>query len=90
MIWCCLAFKERFEVAGLRGFAVFVSTRDDSVPAFIFQHRSLDQGASLTQTNVPLSLFADAQIHYCPWCGVKLAKHYKDSYQELERSDLKV
>ena len=65
MKWCCLAFKEHFKFAGTRGFAVFVSTKDDP-PVFVLQHRSLDSGASLTHTNVPLSLFADLLIGFCP------------------------
>ena len=90
MRWCCNAFKGSFEMAGSRGFGVFVSIERDAQPAFIIQHRSFEPGASVPHTDWPLSLFADLQIHFCPWCGVDLKKFYRDSYQNLDRSVLRV
>ncbi len=90
MKWCCTAFRERFELAGERGFGVFVSTRDDPRPAFILQHRTLDRGTAIPNTAVPMSVFADCQIHFCPWCGVKLEKYYRGEFKLLDRSELKV
>ena len=90
MDWCCLAFKEHFEFAGSRGLAVFVFTKNGPPPEFILQHRSLDLGASLSYTDVPLSLLAEAHIYFCPWCGTKLEKFYQHTYRQLDRSDLKL
>jgi hypothetical protein len=90
MNWCCLAFKEHFSLAGMRGLGVFVSMKGGPPPAFILQHRSLDPGASLKQTEVPLALVSDSHICFCPWCGANLRKHYKKTVQNLDRSDLKI
>jgi hypothetical protein len=88
--WCCLAFKTSFDRAGMRGFSVFVSIKDGLPPAFILQHRSLDPGASLDQTDVPLALVSDSHIYFCPWCGANLPKRYNKTFQDLVRSDLKI
>jgi hypothetical protein len=37
-----------------------------------------------------LSSVSDIHIQICPWCGVRLKELYRDTYQQLDRSDLKV
>jgi hypothetical protein len=47
MKWCCMGFEGNFQMAGSRGFGVFVSTYHNSEPAFVLQHRSVDPGIQL-------------------------------------------
>ncbi len=90
MNWCCLAFKGNFQAAGERGFAVFAFTENGIGPNFALQHRSLEPGESLRTTETPVSLVSDAIIKFCPWCGADLRKQYRDSWEALDRSDLRV
>ena len=90
MNWCCVAFKERFHHSGKRGVAVFVSMKGGPPPAFILQHRSLDPEASLQQTDVALALISESHLYFCPWCGANLPRHYKKTFQDLDRSELKI
>ncbi len=90
MKWCCMGFEGNFQMAGSRGFGVFVSAPDGSEPAFILQHRSLDPGASVPSTEYPLTLVDSMQIHFCPWCGVKLVDWYRGALKALDRSEFYV
>ena len=90
MKWCCMGFQGNFQIAGSRGFGIFVSTKDGSEPSLILQHRSLDERSSAPNRNYPISLVTDVRIQFCPWCGVRLKQFYWDSYRELDRSDLRV
>jgi hypothetical protein len=90
MKWCCKVFQGWFEEAGKRGLGVFVSTQGDPEPAFILQHRALNPGVPAPQTDSPLSLVSDVHISFCPWCGADLKRAYRDSFRELDRSELRV
>jgi hypothetical protein len=90
MKWCCIGFQGNFQMAGERGFAVFVSMREGPLPTFILQHRSLDPGASVPHTASPMTLIDSMHIQFCPWCGVQLKDWYRNSLTELDRSELKV
>lgn len=90
MKWCCMGFKGNFEMAGSRGFGMFVSTKDGPEPIFILQHRALDEHSPLPNTTYPITVVTDARIQFCPWCGVRLKQFYGDSYGKLDRSDLRV
>lgn len=90
MKWCCMGFEGNFQMAGERGFAIFVSTRNGPEPAFILQHRSLGPGATISTAEYPLSLISDVHIQFCPWCGVKLKDWYRSRLKELDRSELQV
>jgi hypothetical protein len=83
-----MGFEGNSQLAGSRGFGLFVSTRDDGEPAFILQHRSFDPGASVPYTDYPMTLVDDMQIQYCPWCGVKLRDWYQGTLKDLDRSEL--
>lgn len=88
MRWCCMGFQGNFQMAGSRGVAVFVSTRGESEPAFILEFRALDAGAPVPYTDYPLSSVSQIQLQFCPWCGVRLREWYRDTFRELDRSDL--
>jgi len=90
MKWCCKVFEGWFQEAGSRGLAVFVSALDGTEPAFILQFRASEPGVPAPHTDSPLSVVSDVQIQFCPWCGARLASHYRDTYRELDRSDLKI
>ena len=88
--WCCAAFEGHFQLAGMRGFAVFTVTGDDGNPAFILQRRAIGPGAPYPISEEPASVVSDVQIQFCPWCGVRLQKQFQNQIQDLDRSDLRV
>jgi hypothetical protein len=89
MKYCCGVFEGWFSQAGKRGLGIF-STNDDSRPAFILQFRALEPGAPLPHTGSPLSSVSQVHIQFCPWCGANLRKIYRDTFRELDRSELRV
>jgi hypothetical protein len=90
MKWCCLGFEGHFQMAGFRGFSIFVSTKNRQNPVFIMQHRTLDPGVDIPNTEHALTIVSDIQISFCPWCGSGLHKFYRKHYQELDRRELNV
>jgi hypothetical protein len=38
---------------------------------------------SISPPDVPLTISTRIPIHFCPWCGIKLAKFYKKHFQLL-------
>ena len=90
MKWCCIGFKGNIQMAGLRGYSIFVSSMNRMNPVFIMQHRTLDPGAGIPKTEQALTIVSDIQISFCPWCGVDLHRFYRKHYQELDRSELDV
>ncbi len=90
MKWCCKVFQGWFDEAGKRGLGVFVSMQGHSDAAFILQYRALDQGAPVPHTDFPLSSVSEVHIHFCPWCGADLKRSYRDSFRELDRSELRI
>jgi len=85
-----MRFEGNFQMAGSRGFGVFVSTRDGSEPAFILQHRAVDAEVPTPNTEYPVSLVSDVQMQFCPWCGTKLKDWYRNALKDLDRSELRV
>lgn len=91
MRWCCPAFESWYEGAGERGYAVLVGRDGNMKPEFVIQHRSIDLGAEdLVKAETPLSLVADIQIDFCPWCGRNLEKWYGENVDVLYRVGLKI
>jgi hypothetical protein len=90
MKWCCMGFQGDFQMAGSRGFGIFVSTRDSPEPEFILQHRALDKDSPSPKTSYPVSLVSDTHIEFCRWCGARLREFYRKTYIEMDRPDLKV
>lgn len=90
MKWCCKVFQGWLGEAGKRGIGVFVAIEGDSDPAFILQYRALDEEAPVPHTPFPLSSVSEVNINFCPWCGANLKKSYRDSFRELDRSELRV
>ena len=83
-------FSGRFQMAGTRGFGIFMSTNEGPEPRFIVQHRTVDEGSPILNTTYPVSVVFVAFTPFCPWCGVTLKKFYRKSYVELDHSDLRV
>jgi hypothetical protein len=90
MRWCCAGFQGHFQIAGLRGFSIFVSRNNTLEPVFVLQHRSMDPDSVAPFTENPISLISEMYINYCPWCGVDLKMYYSDTYKNMDRSDLKI
>ena len=87
--WCCAGLEGHFRMTGMRGFSVFVAAAGAN-SAFILQHRAVEPGAATPNSDQPLSVVSDVQIQFCPWCGVRLQKHYQERLQDLDRSDLRI
>ena len=85
--WCCVGFESAVGAAGERGFGIFVDDTTEP-PLFVIQHRALDPGAPLPQTDTPLNIVCQTGLKHCPWCGKKLAKWYKGDLSKLSRADL--
>jgi hypothetical protein len=88
MKWCRLGFEGHTQIAGFRGFSIFVSTKNRQNPVFIMQHRTLDPGVGMPNTEHALTIVSDIQISFCPWCGADLRKFYRKHYQKLDRRQL--
>lgn len=90
--WCCDKLKDHFERRHERGFFVFAepSSPDGPFPeSFWLAMRSVRQEdvERLKQLNAPLDLPITIQtwcpIWYCPWCGVRLDRHYRGQLELL-------
>lgn len=88
MKWCCEGFKALYEAPDARGFSIVVHRDDAGDPKFVLQHRAVDRGASLPDTNgVAVSLVARVAICYCPSCGRSLRKWYRKTADELRTAE---
>jgi hypothetical protein len=95
-----MGFQGGFENAGRRGISVFCVENAGSGVSFKMQSRVVDAridvdwskvGPMLADANVVAITLADlVTIHYCPWCGRKLARWYRANAGELVRNDLAV
>lgn len=91
MRWCCPAFEGHYGNAGERGFTILIGRDIEDQPQFLLQYRAVDKGMEgLVFSETLLSLFADVQIQFCPWCGCKLNKWYGRYVDQLHRPGLKV
>jgi hypothetical protein len=90
--WCCSAFKNSYDAAGDRSIAVLVDRYGDGDSEFILQSRAFVKGEepSDLRTSVPMSLVTESHIEFCPWCGRKLAKWYKNDVDVLTRPGYKI
>src|SRR5260370_15452851 len=90
--WCCDAFKNSYDLAGDRSIAVLVDRDTDGAPEFLLQSRAFVKGEEPPglSTTVAMSLVTESQMQFCPWCGRKLIKWYRDDIDALIRPGLKV
>jgi hypothetical protein len=92
MNWCCHPFRNSAENDVGDGFVVYAMPprSPDGEPRFGFAFRAM------RADNIPLlqavsgggppgniKLTGTSHIHFCPWCGVRLAEHYQTSYKEF-------
>jgi hypothetical protein len=88
--WCCGIFKGWLEAAGERGVRVVADRDDDGTPAFMIQSRALDLDDDGPKDHPrPLTLISELHIHFCPWCGQRLADVYSGAIQLIARPDLR-
>jgi len=88
---CCLAFQDHHQNAGERTFSVLVDRDSSKEAAFIFQHRALEPGDQLPASlQVPVSTVSEVRIRFCPWCGRRLSRWYKNWIDELRRPGLRI
>jgi hypothetical protein len=88
--WCCGVFKGWYDAVGERGLAVLVDRTADGTPAFMIQSRSVDADDEGPKNHPrPLNLIAELHIHFCPWCGRRLADVYGDAAELIARPELR-
>jgi hypothetical protein len=92
MDWCCKAFQWSFEEAGKRGFSIIATRDGEGHVRFLLQHRVADLGNELQVkgTGFPVSLVSQSGIQFCPWCGHKLSKWYKNIMDEFMHPELSI
>ncbi len=67
-----------------RGFSIIVQVVEPDIPVFIFQHNAITPvPEAVIEAKVPISLRSQTNILYCPWCGVKLHKHYRNALAQM-------
>jgi len=83
MKWCCERFNNLFSEAGERGFAILVEKNTFGL-TFLIQCRSVKEISDKPlNLNQPISLVSETGILYCPWCGVRLEKYYKNYQNDI-------
>ena len=88
MKWCCAGFEAWYQASDERGFGIVVDRDDADDPKFLLQHRAVDRGASLPDTQgVAVSLVARIAISHCPSCGRNLRKWYRKSIDEFRNAE---
>ena len=83
-------FRGQLPDGGPSRICLFVSSMNRKNFVFIMQHRTLDPGVAIPNTEQALTIVSDIQISFCPWCGTDLHKFYQKRYQELDRNELEV
>ena len=85
-----MGFEGHFLTSGDRGSAIF-SVRKEEGYVFVLQFRAMKRSSDPPPTSgSALTLVTDIQIRFCPWCGVSLARHYKEQLDRLDRTDLSI
>ena len=89
--WCCPNFEDAFLQAGTRGLGILVVQDDEAgPPRFVLQHRAVDLHKKPNyEGSVPLTLVCDNTISFCPWCGRKLKRWYRQQWSALLRPEIK-
>jgi hypothetical protein len=82
MRWCCSSFQDSDECRGERGFSVVAAEGD--LGFFLLQGRAVAQGdLEPLDHPAPISTVFQAGIAFCPWCGTRLDKFYRDNIGPL-------
>ena len=96
MKWCCEGLKHSVDNRYER--TIFVFSEHTGVvnekPLFWLGMRSVKNNdlsifnEQSLNCNVPITLRTRVPIFYCPWCGKKLLKYYKNNYNNLIDNEL--
>jgi hypothetical protein len=88
MKWCCTGFEQWYSLSEERGLGIVVGRADSGDPVFSLQHRAVEPGVRLPDTEgVAVSLVDRTPISHCPWCGRRLDRWYKKAVEELHNAD---
>lgn len=93
MRFCCHGFEHHSLNVGKKGLSVYAKKHGDG-PLFQLEYRGveidLQQGLTEALENIPkvdppfdFVIAAPIVIGFCPWCGRKLEKTYRHTWQEL-------
>lgn len=79
--WCCTGFRAHFTDLPLRGFRIEVVKDFDGEFGFILKSQAVaPKDAPFLKPPVPVSVTSEIRFLYCPWCGKKTHKTYKNQY----------
>ena len=91
MKWCCIGFESAYHSAGERSIAALIDQDYTGQPEFLLQARAFDGiPEPAIKPPKPMSLVIQAQVQFCPWCGVSLQRWYGKHVVELIRPGLKI
>ena len=89
--WCCSNFQSAYDNGGERGESVLVLRDYFGKAAFALQHRCSDKAVEPTPvTDYPIAWVTQSRIFFCPWCGKKLEKWYREPIDRLLRPELSI
>ena len=97
MKWCCPGFEGNFQNRNKSGFFVFARPPEKVIskePLFYIASRFVENenknnfSKAIKSLEFPVTLSVSTGMQYCPWCGVKLIKFYKKSYEALVDSKI--
>ncbi len=99
MNWCCNPFRNAAANRCGEGFVLYVVApeRPEEEPQFGLAFRAVtledypqwQAAAERMAGNGNLKLTGAFRLAFCPWCGVRLADHYRSSYEEFVNVDLR-
>lgn len=94
MKYCCQGFELAVARLGKRGVSVGATEHVNGVPTFLLELRAVDATketgliAALEniepQEEFDLCYVSQQAIRFCPWCGTKLARNYRNTWREIE------
>jgi hypothetical protein len=90
--WCCPALQEYFSRRDSRGFVIFAEPPNPPVttePTFWFAVQAVDRDDLPRLPKPPdgcslrIMLQTWGRVFFCPWCGRKLERYYRNRWQQL-------
>lgn len=89
--WCCEGVRQYFTSRGERGVFVFAEPPDarSNQPSFWLAVHAADEGdlAVIRQgthrADLAVMLQTWIPVRFCPWCGRKLARFYRNQWRQL-------
>lgn len=84
--FCCALFRAAMTTPGRRGTSIIPHRHPRFGDAFYLEFRAIDEpfeGTFKGPPDIPIVVTTEQAIKYCPWCGTKLEKFYRKSFDQL-------